>query len=194
MPGTLCVHLTSDSSDCHSLDLQLPRRCCRSVSFSSCHFFAAHCYLGIDLDADTLLELAEHPKCCGVKLTCGSISKGYRLSVSTQKPEYQKRHPLPFAGWSLLPLCLCSELSLRTHAQSSPASRTTFWPASSLTTWVSLLALPTFIPKPSSSCGTFASRPKKSLRPRTSQPPRKCSTWSLSQTRTFPGCGLFVSC
>ena len=31
---------------------------------------------GIDLNSDDLSELADHPKCCGCKLTCAMIGKG----------------------------------------------------------------------------------------------------------------------
>ncbi|KAJ8133243.1 hypothetical protein O1611_g381 [Lasiodiplodia mahajangana] len=45
---------------------------------------------GIDLDADFLVDIS------GVKLTCGSISKGYRVALHVNSPEYKARHPLPF--------------------------------------------------------------------------------------------------
>jgi hypothetical protein len=32
----------------------------------------------------------------GVKLTCASISKGYRVALHAHSEEYKKRHPAPF--------------------------------------------------------------------------------------------------
>lgn len=46
---------------------------------------------GIDLNSDELCELAEHPNCFGVKLTCGNIGKGTRVALYTSTPEFKKR-------------------------------------------------------------------------------------------------------
>ncbi|ORX35393.1 dihydrodipicolinate synthase [Kockovaella imperatae] len=46
---------------------------------------------GIDLTAEEICELAEHPNCFGVKLTCGNIGKGTRVALYTSSPEFLKR-------------------------------------------------------------------------------------------------------
>ncbi|ORY35772.1 dihydrodipicolinate synthase [Naematelia encephala] len=46
---------------------------------------------GIDLNSDDISELAEHPNCFGVKLTCGAVGKGQRIATYTQTPEYLAR-------------------------------------------------------------------------------------------------------
>ncbi|KAJ8124133.1 hypothetical protein ONZ43_g73 [Nemania bipapillata] len=51
---------------------------------------------GIDLDADLLMDLSEHQNIVGVKLTCGSISKGYRVALHVNSLQYKARHTLPF--------------------------------------------------------------------------------------------------
>ncbi|KAH8816077.1 hypothetical protein F5884DRAFT_872584 [Xylogone sp. PMI_703] len=68
---------------------------------------------GIDLDADFLIDISEHQNIAfvasdfltseqltafnsGVKLTCYNISKGHRVALHVNSPEYKKRHPLPF--------------------------------------------------------------------------------------------------
>ncbi|KAF4547902.1 L-threo-3-deoxy-hexylosonate aldolase-like protein 2 [Elsinoe fawcettii] len=51
---------------------------------------------GIDLDADMLIDLAEHQNIIGVKLTCYNISKGHKVALHVNSAEYHKRHPLPF--------------------------------------------------------------------------------------------------
>ncbi|KAI1121211.1 dihydrodipicolinate synthetase [Nemania abortiva] len=51
---------------------------------------------GIDLDAEFLIDISEHQNICGVKLTCGSISKGYSIALHVNSSEYKVRHPLPF--------------------------------------------------------------------------------------------------
>lgn len=43
---------------------------------------------GIDLDSDEISELAEHPNCFGVKLTCAMIGKGQRIATYTQSAEF----------------------------------------------------------------------------------------------------------
>ncbi|KAK8853287.1 hypothetical protein IAR55_003991 [Kwoniella newhampshirensis] len=43
---------------------------------------------GIDLNSDEINELADHPNCFGVKLTCAMIGKGHRIAAYTQSPEY----------------------------------------------------------------------------------------------------------
>ncbi|WWD19716.1 hypothetical protein CI109_104180 [Kwoniella shandongensis] len=43
---------------------------------------------GIDLNSDEINELAEHPNCFGVKLTCAMIGKGHRIAAYTQSPEF----------------------------------------------------------------------------------------------------------
>lgn len=43
------------------------------------------------MNSDELSELADHPNCFGVKLTCGNIGKGNRIALHTQSPEYLKR-------------------------------------------------------------------------------------------------------
>ncbi|KAJ5611476.1 dihydrodipicolinate synthetase [Penicillium herquei] len=51
---------------------------------------------GIDLDAEFLIDISEHPNIAGVKLTCGNIAKGHRVALHVNSPEYRSRHPLPF--------------------------------------------------------------------------------------------------
>ncbi|WVQ84667.1 hypothetical protein IAT38_006822 [Cryptococcus sp. DSM 104549] len=43
---------------------------------------------GIDLNSDEIIELANHPNCFGVKLTCAMIGKGHRIAAYTNSPEY----------------------------------------------------------------------------------------------------------
>lgn len=52
---------------------------------------------GIDLDSDLISALSAHPNCFGVKLTCGSCSKGLRIALHTQTPSYLSSHGGPFA-------------------------------------------------------------------------------------------------
>jgi dihydrodipicolinate synthase/N-acetylneuraminate lyase len=57
----------------------------------------------VDLDSDMINELAEHPNCGGVKLTCANLAKGYRIALHTKSDAYKARHPSPFllfAGFS----------------------------------------------------------------------------------------------
>ncbi|KIW12259.1 hypothetical protein PV08_09535 [Exophiala spinifera] len=51
---------------------------------------------GIDLDADFLIDISEHPNIVGVKLTCFNISKGHRVALHIDSLEYRERHRLPF--------------------------------------------------------------------------------------------------
>ncbi|WVR00115.1 hypothetical protein IAU59_007257 [Kwoniella sp. CBS 9459] len=43
---------------------------------------------GIDLNSDEINELADHPNCFGVKLTCAMIGKGHRIAAYTQSQEF----------------------------------------------------------------------------------------------------------
>ncbi|WWC91804.1 uncharacterized protein L201_006751 [Kwoniella dendrophila CBS 6074] len=43
---------------------------------------------GIDLNSDEINELANHPNCFGVKLTCAMIGKGHRIAQYTQSEEF----------------------------------------------------------------------------------------------------------
>ncbi|WVW86274.1 hypothetical protein I302_108316 [Kwoniella bestiolae CBS 10118] len=43
---------------------------------------------GIDLNSDEINELADHPNCFGVKLTCAMIGKGHRIAAYTQSEEF----------------------------------------------------------------------------------------------------------
>ncbi|KAJ9613884.1 hypothetical protein H2200_002020 [Cladophialophora chaetospira] len=51
---------------------------------------------GIDLDADFLIDISEDQNIVGVKLTCFNISKGHRVALHVNSPEYRQRHKLPF--------------------------------------------------------------------------------------------------
>jgi len=46
---------------------------------------------GIDLNSSEICELADHPNCFGVKLTCCNIGKGTRIVTYTSSPEFLKR-------------------------------------------------------------------------------------------------------
>lgn len=43
------------------------------------------------MSSEELSELADHPNCFGVKLTCGNIGKGNRIALYTQSPAFQKK-------------------------------------------------------------------------------------------------------
>jgi dihydrodipicolinate synthase/N-acetylneuraminate lyase len=46
---------------------------------------------GVDMSSDELSALADHPNCFGIKLTCGNIGKGHRVSNYTRSAEFLKR-------------------------------------------------------------------------------------------------------
>ncbi|WWC72113.1 uncharacterized protein I206_106073 [Kwoniella pini CBS 10737] len=46
---------------------------------------------GIDLNSDEINELADHPNCFGVKLTCGNIGKGHRIAQYTQSEAFTSK-------------------------------------------------------------------------------------------------------
>ncbi|KAI0748110.1 dihydrodipicolinate synthetase [Daedaleopsis nitida] len=49
---------------------------------------------GIDLDSDTITELAEEcPNLCGVKLTCGNVGKLTRICATVSNPSFASSHP-----------------------------------------------------------------------------------------------------
>lgn len=43
------------------------------------------------MDSDILTHLSHHPNCFGIKLTCGGVGKGQRISAYTQSPSYLER-------------------------------------------------------------------------------------------------------